>query len=313
MTPASRDDVIDVRPDAGRTHGQMKSDNRCSARIHIPGIIHKKQNWYEVNRTLSSMEELQRKLDQRYEERPRKVRFKISSAYSGRVLKQVFEDGHELELPEEEYPHSFLHDTFEASEHYYSEGEVHPRFYPTTRLTAQRISVFRDGTSYRLASDPLFSECHGFDKKTSNVIDFGKIIIYTNNLKIIRTPGRYKVTEVKRPLQCRVITSECTWGRQNSRSVAERSMETDAPCCARAKRHWVCARHTQWISKQVLKSLEGEIHQCLQCKGSGCAPCSLCHGSKFSMLANRFKESYRALRCPACDEKGLQPCQTCAH
>jgi len=53
-------------------------------------------------------------------------------------------------------------------------------------------------------------------------------------------------------------------------------------------------------------------HGCSQCKGSGSAPCSRCHGSKFSMLANRFRESYRALRCPACNESGLQPCQLCA-
>ncbi|XP_063301314.1 glutaredoxin domain-containing cysteine-rich protein 2 [Pelobates fuscus] len=237
------------------------------------------------------MEELQRKLDQRYEERPRKVRFKISSAYSGRVLKQVFEDGHELELPEEEYPHSFLHDTFEASEHYYSEGEVHPRFYPTTRLTAQRISVFRDGTSYRLASDPLFSECHGFDKKTSNVIDFGKIIIYTNNLKIIRTPVS-RIGDISENQRCYQKEEKQTIKRNILLTPEERYENPQTP-------------------REDIK--EGEIHQCLQCKGSGCAPCSLCHGSKFSMLANRFKESYRALRCPACDEKGLQPCQTCAH
>ncbi|KAG8548642.1 hypothetical protein GDO81_024701 [Engystomops pustulosus] len=134
------------------------------------------------------MEELQRKLSQRYEDRPRKVRFKISSAYSGRVLKQVFEDGQELESPDEEYPHSFLHDSFESSEHYYNPGETHSPYYPTARLTAQRISVFRDGTSYRLAGDPMLSGCHGMGTGTSDVIDFGKIIIYTSNLKIIRTP-----------------------------------------------------------------------------------------------------------------------------
>ncbi|XP_041443742.1 glutaredoxin domain-containing cysteine-rich protein 2-like [Xenopus laevis] len=116
------------------------------------------------------MEELQRKLSQRQEERSRKVRFKISSAYSGRVLKQVFEDGHELESPEEEYPHSFVHECFEHSEQYYSTREVHPQFYPTTRLTAKRISVFRDGTTYRLSGDPVFSEGHGINQTVSKKI-----------------------------------------------------------------------------------------------------------------------------------------------
>ncbi|XP_053320508.1 glutaredoxin domain-containing cysteine-rich protein 2 [Spea bombifrons] len=239
------------------------------------------------------MEELQRKLSQRHEERPRKVRFKISSAYSGRVLKQVFEDGHELELPEEEYPHSFLHDNFEArtSEHCYSQGEVHHPFYPTTHLTAHRISVFRDGTSYRLASDPLFTDCHGIDKNSSSIIDFNKIIIYTSNLKIIRTP--INKTDISENSKYPHI--------EGKRTIREREscLTTDDECTI--------------SSAYMQNAKDGAIHQCPQCKGSGSAPCTLCHGSKFSMLANRFKESYRSLRCPACDEKGLQPCQTCTH
>ncbi|XP_053575822.1 glutaredoxin domain-containing cysteine-rich protein 2 [Bombina bombina] len=236
------------------------------------------------------MDELQRKLNERYEERPRKVRFKISSAYSGRVLKQVFEDGHELESPDEEYPNSFLHNTFETSEHYYTQGETRPRFYPTTRLTAQRISVFRDGTSYRLAGDPLFSDCHGTEQRTSDVIDFGKIIIYTNNLKIVRTPVERRETSKN----------------QKASHTGKESDEKDL-CFKSVDK----SENNQENRNNVQE--DNQMNQCSQCGGSGCAPCSLCHGSKFSMLANRFKESYRALRCPACNEKGLQPCQTCSH
>ncbi|XP_068133633.1 glutaredoxin domain-containing cysteine-rich protein 2 [Hyperolius riggenbachi] len=235
------------------------------------------------------MDELQKKLNQRYAERPRKVRFKISSAYSGRVLKQVFEDGQELESPDEEYPHSFLHDSFESSEHYFSSGETHPQYYPTARLTAKRISVFRDGTSYRLTGDPLFSSGHGADQKTSDVIDFGKIIIYTNNLKIIRTPVINK-EEPESP----------KWSPKQKRAL-QRDLQYTS----------VEDYETHGIKSLNIQDDE-DLHQCIQCKGSGCSPCAICHGSKFTMLANRFKESYRALRCPACDESGLQPCPICA-
>ncbi|XP_063786609.1 glutaredoxin domain-containing cysteine-rich protein 2 [Pseudophryne corroboree] len=232
------------------------------------------------------MEELQRKLSQRYEDKPRKVRFKISSAYSGRVLKQVFEDGHQLESPDEEYPHSFLHDSFETSEQYFSPGEAHPQFYPTARLTAQRISVFRDGTSYRIAGEQLFPDCRGTEKSTSDVIDFGKIIIYTSNLKIIRTPVIKKE-----------VSENPNWSPREGRRADD-----------------LCYTPIDYESRRVQHQNtqeEDEIHQCSKCKGLRCAPCSSCHGSKFTMLANRFKESYRALRCPACDENGLQPCQMC--
>ncbi|XP_072257020.1 glutaredoxin domain-containing cysteine-rich protein 2 [Pyxicephalus adspersus] len=234
------------------------------------------------------MDELQKKLSQRYGDRPRKVRFKISSAYSGRVLKQVFEDGQELESPDEEYPHSFLHDSFETSEHYFTSGEAHPQFYPTARLTAQRISVFRDGTSYRLSNDPLFSGSHETDKKTSDIIDFGKIIIYTSNLKIIRTPVINKE-----------VSESPKWSPKQRRAVEGGSTSMEDYEISRMK------------SQDTPD--KDNLHHCPQCKGSGCSPCALCHGSKFTMLANRFKESYRALRCPACDKNGLQPCQTCAY
>ncbi|XP_067851899.1 glutaredoxin domain-containing cysteine-rich protein 2 [Heptranchias perlo] len=171
------------------------------------------------------MEELRSKLSKKFE--PKKVRFRISSAYSGRVLKQVYEDGSESEEPEDESPRGSLKtqlsERFEvglagAQERWDSACPS------STRLIAQRINVFRDG-------------------------------------------DRYSVT-----------------GGQNlfSDLTATRSKESESE------------------------------PRCPQCDGAGCAPCSLCHGSKLSMFANRFKESFRAIRCPGCNENGLQPCQTCA-
>ncbi|XP_042303450.1 glutaredoxin domain-containing cysteine-rich protein 2 [Sceloporus undulatus] len=172
------------------------------------------------------MDNFEKKLSQRLDARSRKVRFKISSAYSGRLLKQVYEDGQELEIPQVEYPHSFRHWNFEPRGHFFGIDETpESRFYPSAKLNAQRISVFREGNKYTLTSTPSLL---------------------------------------------------------NDDQPEDSRMEPD------------------------------DENSCSQCKGSGSAPCSVCHGSKFSMLANRFKESYRALRCPACNENGRQPCQTCA-
>ncbi|MEQ2165949.1 Glutaredoxin domain-containing cysteine-rich protein 2, partial [Goodea atripinnis] len=55
-----------------------------------------------------------------------------------------------------------------------------------------------------------------------------------------------------------------------------------------------------------------EADSCQHCGGSGCSPCSLCHGSKLSMLANRFNESISDLRCQACYPHGLERCQSCS-
>ncbi|NXD00083.1 GRCR2 protein, partial [Certhia familiaris] len=245
------------------------------------------------------MDEPQKKLSQRHEGRPRKVRFKISSAYSGRVLKQVYEDGQELEPPAKEHSRSFLRHSFEPEDPLCGDGEVPGnRFYWPTALTAQRISIFREDQKHGLTGTvPLLSDCLAGASacRTSPVVDFGKIIIYTNNLKIIRAPMDQK------ELMRRIIQTEGI---------------NDWTFVYRDKKERFSGGHKRDVENKVTCNQyvqEGSAeYGCSQCDGSGCAPCSLCHGSKFSMLANRFRESYRALRCPACDESGLQPCRVCA-
>ncbi|XP_069508552.1 glutaredoxin domain-containing cysteine-rich protein 2 [Ambystoma mexicanum] len=240
-------------------------------------------------------------LGQRYDARPRKVRFKVSSAYSGRVLRQVYEDGQELASPEEDYPHTFIQKCFDPADHLFSgRGAPDANFYPTASLTAQRISVFRQGSSYTLAGGPsLFPEYPGNDQKSSDVLDFGKIIIYTRNLKIIRTPAEKRDTPPRQFRQKEEDSGDVapayTVGMEGDGVEGHRTLEDG---------------NGPYEPSRYLPE-EDAVHRCSQCRGSGSAPCSLCHGSKFSMLANRFKESYRALRCPACNENGLQPCQTC--
>lgn len=40
-------------------------------------------------------------------------------------------------------------------------------------------------------------------------------------------------------------------------------------------------------------------------------PCSLCHGSKLSILAKCFNESFSVLRCQSCYSDGLERCLSC--
>lgn len=109
---------------------------------------------------IPTMDEPQKKLSQRLEGRPRKVRFKISSSYSGRVLKQVFEDGQELEPPAKEHSRRFLRHCFEPEEPLCEPGELQGnRFCWPTALTAQRISILREDPHHGLAEPLLSPEC----------------------------------------------------------------------------------------------------------------------------------------------------------
>ncbi|NWX48005.1 GRCR2 protein, partial [Steatornis caripensis] len=241
------------------------------------------------------MDEHQKKLNQRHEGRPRKVRFKISSAYSGRVLKQVYEDGQELELPAKEHSRRFLRHSFEPGDRFCGARDM-------LENRACRADGWVEGCSsgsprstrvcrvylYRRDTDKILLQA-------SPILDFGKIIIYTNNLKIIRAPTGQKEL-MRRIIQTEGINDWAFMYRERKeRSGGGHQKDVEKK-----------AAHNQYVQERDAE------RGCSQCKGSGSAPCSLCHGSKFSMLANRFRESYRALRCPACNESGLQPCQICA-
>ncbi|XP_041050293.1 glutaredoxin domain-containing cysteine-rich protein 2 [Carcharodon carcharias] len=238
------------------------------------------------------MEELCSKISKKLEPKPRKVRFRISSSYSGRVLKQVYEDGSESEEPEDEGPHrslkTQLSEGFEIGRAKAQE-RWDPSYSSSTRLLAQRINVFRDGDRFCMTGGQnLFPDLTATRSKPSTILNFGKIIIYTSNLRIIKAPLTQKQL-LSKLLQTQ-LKSENTANLDGKGEADENS------------------------EKQLGTAEVGESQPtCLQCDGAGCVPCSLCHGSKLSMFANRFKESFRAIRCPGCNENGVQPCQTCAH
>ncbi|XP_016896922.1 glutaredoxin domain-containing cysteine-rich protein 2 [Cynoglossus semilaevis] len=250
------------------------------------------------------MEELQKKLNKRYEStNPRKVRFKLASSYSGRVLKHVYEDGQELDSPEEKYPHSFVHRKIPPSHLEVEQlcGFEDPHgdqqgVYPPTGLIAQRINVYRGIGSYK----PAVGLSEGAEgDANSQVLDFGKIIIYTSNLRIIRAPPR-NPEEPRHHADAHVDLEE--YPKAKERTSRRR---TKSPS-SRVRED----KDKGERQRSEMKTKEAD--SCQHCGGSGCAPCSLCHGSKLSMLANRFNESISDLRCQACYPHGLEKCQSCS-
>ncbi|XP_031663547.1 glutaredoxin domain-containing cysteine-rich protein 2 [Oncorhynchus kisutch] len=252
------------------------------------------------------MEELQRKLDKRYDSdqlydsKPRKVRFKLASSVSGRVLKHVYEDGQELDSPEEKYPHSFhshkMPRHLEMEQLCGFQDMQDQGLYPPTGLMAQRINVYRGGANYRPSAHNDTPE----GVPNSSVLDFGKIIIYTSNLRIIRAPRREE--GMGRHPQTPGGVDEYSEGRNRGGKRRPKAL------CAHGEEQ---STHPQDGEEQSTHRQQDAVSGCQHCGGSGCAPCSLCHGSKLSMLANRFNESISVLRCQACYPDGLERCQSC--
>ncbi|CAL8265472.1 unnamed protein product [Merluccius merluccius] len=275
------------------------------------------------------MEEIQRKLTQRYEgAKQRKVRFKLASSYSGRVLKHVYEDGQEVDSPEEKYPHSFLHRKLPPSHLEldqlcgFQESAPEEGVYPPTGVIAQRINVYRGMGCYK----PALSQGEGAEgDPNSSVLDFGKIIIYTSNLRIIRAPPqRTPDTPPQRtpdtPPQGtpdapprRSAGQEARPHSRRRRSRRSPSSTRDGGQRERGKEKERGKEREKERGKTLGDAEDKEMASgCQQCGGSGRAACSLCHGSKLSMLATRFHESISDLRCQACYPHGLEACQACS-
>uniref|UniRef100_A0A8C9G4N6 Glutaredoxin and cysteine rich domain containing 2 n=1 Tax=Pavo cristatus TaxID=9049 RepID=A0A8C9G4N6_PAVCR len=104
-------------------------------------------------------------------QRPRKVRFRISSACSGRLLKQVYEDGQALEPPAVEQSRRLRHS-----------------FEPGALPDGPALGLPQSSGCGEDGRGPGCPPAGGGLYGASPVIDFGQIIIYTNNLKIIRAP-----------------------------------------------------------------------------------------------------------------------------
>ncbi|XP_010212930.1 PREDICTED: glutaredoxin domain-containing cysteine-rich protein 2 [Tinamus guttatus] len=191
------------------------------------------------------MDEPQKKVSQRPEGRPRKVRFKISSAYSGRVLKQVFEDGQELEPPAKESSRRLIRHSFEPEGHFCGLGEApEPGLCSPAKLTAQRISIFKDDKKYNLTSTSrLLSDCqsnaHDTLLQAPPILDFGKIIIYTNNLKIIRAPMDQKEL-VRRIIQTEGMNDWAFTCRERKERFSDGHRKD-------VDKKAACSQHVQWL------------------------------------------------------------------
>ncbi|OXB76653.1 UNVERIFIED_CONTAM: hypothetical protein H355_008692 [Colinus virginianus] len=155
--------------------------------------------------------------------RPRKVRFRISSACSGRVLKQVYEDGQELELPAVEQSRRLRH-SFE------------PRGMPEGPALPRPRGSGCGEDAHGPGCPPPGSGIYGVSWHL-RVVDFGKIIIYTNNLKIIRAPMD------QRELMRRIIQTE--GGSDWAVVYRERRERTGAGHRKDAERKVVCNQYMQ--------------------------------------------------------------------
>ncbi|XP_007890888.1 glutaredoxin domain-containing cysteine-rich protein 1 [Callorhinchus milii] len=283
-------------------------------------------------------------------ERPqKKVRFRISSAKSGRILKEVYTDEDPREPQDlecasnsgtEPYSghsevngHNEQHFGLETDE---SESECDDMLLlvSTTKdrgFSAKRINILSKNGTVRgvkhkvSAGQALFSNLSNSAAQPSLKLEFGRIIIYTTSLRVVRTT--FDRCELVRKIfqnhrvkfEEKNIALDSDYGKELEERCKRASESPSLPVVF-IDGHYlggaetILAMNESGELQDLLTKIEKDQHpqECLACGGFAFVPCSVCHGSKMSGFRNCFTDSFKSLKCTSCNENGLQHCKLCA-
>ncbi|XP_069061955.1 glutaredoxin domain-containing cysteine-rich protein 1 [Pleurodeles waltl] len=280
---------------------------------------------------------------------PRRVRFRIASSHSGRVLREVYADGEPGDSLDSECTSSTETDQNSAqsesdghqnghlgSEWDDSENEpddllvlaraTKDRGYGTRRVNILSKNGTVRGVKHKVsAGQALFDNMEKVLQQPSTHLEFGRIVIYTTSLRVVRTT--FERCELVRKIfqnhrvkfEEKNIALNIDYGKELDERCRRVSEVPSLPVV------FIDGHYLGGAEKILAMNESGELqdlltkiervqhpHACPSCGGFGFLPCSVCHGSKMSVFRNCFTDSFKALKCTACNENGLQRCKSCA-
>ncbi|KAM6440723.1 glutaredoxin domain-containing cysteine-rich protein 1 [Liasis olivaceus] len=281
------------------------------------------------------------------ERRPRKVRFRIASSHSGRVLKEVYTDGETSDSLDSECtscsetdPNSHLSESDGqnngnlGSECDENETETDDMFtfvratkergFGTKRVNILSKNGTVRGVKHKVSAGQVLFDNLSQVFEISSILEYGRIVIYTTSLRVVRTTFE-RCELVRKIFQNHRVKFE----EKNIALNSDYGKELDGRCRRLGKTPsvpvvFIEGQYLGGAEKILSMNESGELqdlltkiervqhpHECLSCGGFGFLPCSVCHGSKMSVFRNCFTDSFKALKCTACNENGLQRCKNC--
>ncbi|MCI4380161.1 hypothetical protein PGIGA_G00236780 [Pangasianodon gigas] len=135
-------------------------------------------------------------------------------------------------------------------------------------------------------------------------LEFGRIVIYTTSFRVVRTT--FERCELVRKI---FQNHRVKFMEKNIALDSEYGKELEVRCRRVGEPP---SLPVVFIDGHYLGRVQ-HPHTCQTCGGFAFMPCSMCHGSKMSVFRNCFTDSFKALKCTACNENGLQPCPSCSH
>uniref|UniRef100_A0A3B4Z344 Glutaredoxin and cysteine rich domain containing 1 n=1 Tax=Stegastes partitus TaxID=144197 RepID=A0A3B4Z344_9TELE len=283
------------------------------------------------------------------QEKPQKrVRFRVASGNSGRVLKEMFKDEGPSDSLDSDCTSSSDAErastpstTGDAQGHLYGfpgseldDSESEPddllMYAGATKdwmFTTKRVNILSKNGTVRgvkhkvSAGQALFLT----PSQVELSLEFGRIVIYTTSFRVVRTT--FERCELVRKIfqnhRVKFVEKNIALDSEYGKELEERCKRVGEPPSLPVvfiDGHYlggaekILGMNESGELQDLLTKIERVQHPqtCQTCGGFAFIPCPTCHGSKMSVFRNCFTDSFKALKCTSCNENGLQPCVSCS-
>ncbi|XP_035525612.1 glutaredoxin domain-containing cysteine-rich protein 1 [Morone saxatilis] len=286
------------------------------------------------------------------QEKPQKrVRFRVASGNSGRVLKEMFKDEGPSDSLDSDctsssdaerastpstsgdvqgHQYGYLGSELDDSECEPDELLMYAGATKDWMFTTKRVNIMSKngtvrGVKHKVSAGQTLFENLPNSNSMELALEFGRIVIYTTSFRVVRTT--FERCELVRKIfqNHRVkfveknIALDCEYGKdleERCKRVGEPPslpvVFIDGHYLGGAEK--ILGMNESGELQDLLTKIERVQHPqtCQTCGGFAFIPCPMCHGSKMSVFRNFFTDSFKALKCTSCNENGLQPCVSCS-
>ncbi|XP_008293358.1 glutaredoxin domain-containing cysteine-rich protein 1 [Stegastes partitus] len=286
------------------------------------------------------------------QEKPQKrVRFRVASGNSGRVLKEMFKDEGPSDSLDSDCTSSSDAErastpstTGDAQGHLYGfpgseldDSESEPddllMYAGATKdwmFTTKRVNILSKngtvrGVKHKVSAGQALFENLPNSNSVELSLEFGRIVIYTTSFRVVRTT--FERCELVRKIfqnhRVKFVEKNIALDSEYGKELEERCKRVGEPPSLPVvfiDGHYlggaekILGMNESGELQDLLTKIERVQHPqtCQTCGGFAFIPCPTCHGSKMSVFRNCFTDSFKALKCTSCNENGLQPCVSCS-
>ncbi|XP_035273171.1 glutaredoxin domain-containing cysteine-rich protein 1-like [Anguilla anguilla] len=293
---------------------------------------------------------MERETSKGADEKPqKKVRFRVASANSGRIIKEVYKDEAPSDSLDSDCTSSSEPErsistpsTREANGHLNGLGSElddsgsepddlllyasasKDRHFSTKRVNILSKNGTVRGVKHKVSAGQVLFNNLSSVYGPSVKVEFGQIVIYTTSFRVVR--NTFERCELVRKIfqnhRVKFLEKNVALNGEFSKELEKRCRTVGEPPSLPVV--FIDGHYLGGAEKIMGMNESGDLqdlltkiervqhpHTCPTCGGFAFVPCPMCHGSKMSVFRNCFTDSFKALKCTACNENGLQPCPSC--